>query len=75
VPVDGTHFQLVDMSLPAELICRTSGIVVTMCEGRARPLTVAERGQIVAAIDATTAIGKRDRAIRLVGYIGRRASS
>jgi len=43
--VDGTHFQLVDMSLPAELICRTSGIVVTMCEGQARPLTVAERGR------------------------------
>jgi integrase len=35
---------------------------------QAHPLTVAELGQIVSAIDADTTIGKRDRAIVLVGY-------
>ncbi len=35
---------------------------------QAHPLTVAELGQIVSSIDTDTAIGKRDRAILLVGY-------
>jgi integrase len=35
---------------------------------QAHPLTVAELSQILASIDADTAIGKRDRAILLVGY-------
>ena len=35
---------------------------------QAHPLTVAELGQIVGCIDVDTAIGKRDRAILLVGY-------
>ena len=35
---------------------------------QAHPLTVAELGEIVSSIDADTAIGKRDRAILLVGY-------
>lgn len=35
---------------------------------QAHPLTVAELAQIVSSIDADTAIGKRDRAIFLVGY-------
>lgn len=35
---------------------------------QAHPLTVAELGQVVSSIDADTAIGKRDRAILLVGY-------
>jgi integrase len=34
----------------------------------ARPLTVAEIGQIIAAIDRTTPIGARDAAIILLGY-------
>jgi hypothetical protein len=35
---------------------------------QAHPLTVAELGQVITSIDATTAIGKRDRAIFLVGW-------
>lgn len=35
---------------------------------QSHPLTVVELGQIVSSIDADTAIGKRDRAILLVGY-------
>jgi len=35
---------------------------------QAHPLTVAELAQVVSSIDATTAIGLRDRAILLVGY-------
>lgn len=35
---------------------------------QAHPLTVAELGQIITAIDLGTAIGKRDRAVLLVGY-------
>lgn len=35
---------------------------------QAHPLTVEELAQIIISIDATTAIGKRDRAILLLGY-------
>lgn len=35
---------------------------------QAHPLSVSELGQIIAAIDINTAIGKRDRAVFLLGY-------
>ncbi len=43
-------------------------IMGTAPRRQAHPLTVAELDQVVSAIDASTAIGARDRAVILLGY-------